>query len=47
MKLPTFLEIYKKIRKPAAPREKAHGKKGYSKAERRRLKREIDREREE
>ena len=44
IKLPSFLEIYKKIRKPAAPREKVHGKKKYSKADRRRARREIERE---
>jgi hypothetical protein len=40
-----WLDLYRRLRKPMAPPPKAHGTKRYTKADRRRAKKEIDEER--
>jgi hypothetical protein len=36
-----WLDLYRRLRKPTAPPPKAHGTKGYTKADRRKGKKEI------
>ena len=39
-----WLDLYRRLRKPIAPPPKAHGSKGYTKADRRKGKKALDEE---